>query len=301
MLKPFLIAGSRIFKVLVYDKNKNQLRGNKFIERVASKFIPANGSVEIKEFTLGNMSAAVFQPRNQKPTCAILYLHGGGYGICSWKTHSTLIAQLCKLTGAYILAPDYRLAPEYPFPAALEDSFEAYQHLLTLFPSKSIAIGGDSAGGGLTMATLLNLKEQNEMLPACAFSFSPWLDLSLSSETIQSLKEKDPIIDPAAVEVWASRYLANASATNPLASPLFGNLEGLPPLLIHVGSHEILLGESKMFVEKAKQAHVEIEFREFAGMVHVFQFLHPLLKDAKQSVEETSNWISSHINRSKLE
>lgn len=295
MLKPFLLPGARLFKLLVYDSKRNQLRGNRFIEHVAHKFIPQNRDVEIQELKIGQFSAAAFKPRNGVISGAILYLHGGGYGICSWKTHHSLIAQLCKLTGCYVLAPDYRLAPEHPFPAALNDAHEAYMYLSTLYLPEQIAIGGDSAGGGLTMATLLNLKQRKETLPACAFAFSPWLDLSLSSDTIESLKDKDPIIDKGAVAVWAKRYLADNPSDNPLASPLFGNLEGLPPLLIHVGSNEILLGENRLFVDKAKQAQVQIEFKEFEGMVHVFQFLHGFLNQAQQSVQQTADWIKSHV------
>ena len=202
----------------------------------------------------------------------------------------------CKEAGIKVLAVNYRLAPEFPFPAALEDSIDAYRFLLDQFEASDIVIGGDSAGGGLTMSTLLKIKADKLPMPGRAFGLSPWLDLSGSGESMSTRAAKDPIIDPKAVSVWAQRYLNGTDPKNPFVSPLFGELEGLPPLLIHVGDNEVLYDDAFRFTEKAREAGVKVDFRSWPRMVHVFQFLGSLMPEAMESIHDVRDFLLEEPN-----
>lgn len=215
---------------------------------------------------------------------ALLYLHGGGYCVGSIASHRGLAGDLSRAVGRRVLLLDYRLAPEHPFPAALDDATAAYRSLLDggADPQR-LAIAGDSAGGGLAAATLVALRDAGTPLPAAAALLSPWTDLSLSGPSMEARADVDPMVQRATLQPMADAYLDGADPTTPLASPLFADLRRLPPLLIHVGSAETLLDDAVRFAARARAAGVDATLEVWDDMVHVwhaFAFLLPEARDA---------------------
>ncbi|MBW6475364.1 MAG: alpha/beta hydrolase, partial [Anaerolineaceae bacterium] len=219
-------------------------------------------------------------------------LHGGAYALGSIHSHRELIARLVLATNCKALAIDYRRAPENPFPAALEDSVEAYNWLLSsgVDPSR-IFIAGDSAGGGLAIATLFALREQGIPLPAGIFCFSPWLDLTLSGDSVTENMHLDPILSAAILQKYVNFYIGNHVTNNPLISPLFGDLRGLPPIHIQTGRNEILLDDSVRFYEKARQAGVDVTLKIWNDMFHVFQ-LFSFVPETQESMKQVTAFIN---------
>lgn len=226
----------------------------------------------------------------------ILYLHGGGYMACSPKTHRPITAAYA-LRGIKIFTPDYRLAPEHPFPAALEDALATYKGLLAtgIAPAK-LAISGDSAGGGLTLALLLAIKAEGLPMPSSALVFSPWTDLAITGATIQTNLTRDCLLHGNTMKDGASFYLGNADPQNPLASPLYGDLAGLPPLFITVGEAEVLRDDSTRFAAKARQAGVEVDIKIWDGMPHVWQLFQFLLPEARQAMDDAARFAKAHFS-----
>ena len=236
------------------------------------------------------------EPSRTTTPRVILYLHGGGYCICSLDTHRGLVARLALASEARVLAPAYRLAPENPFPAALEDALSAYRWLLKQgIPSEQIAMGGDSAGGGLTVATATSLRDSGEPLPAALFLLSPWTDLTFSGESIRSRRQVDPIFGRDGGPQYAPAYIGAHSPADPLVSPLFADLHSLPPVLIHVGNDEILLDDSTRIEEKLKAAGVNVHLKIWNGMWHVFQAFSPWVPEAQSSIEIIGTFIRQQI------
>ena len=226
----------------------------------------------------------------------VMYLHGGGYVFGSPASHRGLAWRLAENTGARVLMVDYRLAPEDPFPSALEDATQCYRWLLEEgFESKSIAIGGDSAGGGLALACLVNMKNLGLSLPACGILLSPWLDLSASGESVEKNADKDAMLTPKALNIMAGHYLGGLDRTAPLASPLFADLSGLPPLLIHVGSGEILLSDPEACVKKIEDSKGEVSLKIWPNMPHVFQVLASRIPEGKVAIKELSAFVTAHM------
>lgn len=202
----------------------------------------------------------------------VLYLHGGGYVLGSLDTHAELMARVAAACRAPVLGVDYRLAPEHPYPAAVDDALQSYERLLEAgIQPNSIVVAGDSAGGGLALALLLRLKAEDKPLPAGAVLFSPWSDLTGSGESVKTRIDADPMISPALLNPMAELYLNGHDANDPQVSPLFGDLSGLPPLLIQVGDDEILLDDSTRLDAAAKAAGVSTTLEIFDGAFHVFQ------------------------------
>lgn len=222
----------------------------------------------------------------------ILYLHGGAYGLGSINSHRELISRLVIDTKCRALAINYRLSPENPFPAALEDSVQAYTWLLSkgVEPSQ-ICIAGDSAGGGLAIAALLTLRWKGIPLPAGVFCLSPWLDLTLSGASVSKNMHLDPILSGTILQKYVNYYIDNHNADDPLISPLFGDLRGLPPIHIQSGRNEILLDDSVRFYEKARQARVDVTLKIWDDMFHVFQ-LFSFLPESQQSMKQVSAFVS---------
>jgi len=214
----------------------------------------------------------------------ILYLHGGAYALGSIDTHREFVARLARATSMRAHALNYRLAPEHPFPAALQDVTAAYGWLQTqgVAPS-SIIVAGDSAGGGLALAALVELRNGGKPLPAGAVCISPWVDLTLSGASIQGQAQVFCILDPDSLEMYAAYYAREQDTASPLISPLFADLSGLPPLLIQVGADEILLDDAKRCADKARQAGVDVTLEIWDEMFHVFQ-LFPFLPETKEAV-----------------
>jgi len=223
----------------------------------------------------------------------MLYLHGGAYAVGSTNVHREWLTRLAKACRIKVLAIDYRLAPEHPFPAALEDSLKAYHWLVSQgYDPSNLVIAGDSAGGGLAIATLLSLRDSHLPLPACAVCISPWVNLSFTRE--KEHNNNDPLLNPAILSVYSRYYAGDTDATNPLISPIFADLQGLPPMLIQAGTNEILLDEIKQFNEKARLANVEIVLDCWEGLFHVFQII-PIIPETKLSLEKIADFVEHKI------
>jgi acetyl esterase/lipase len=224
----------------------------------------------------------------------ILYLHGGGYVIGSINTHRELASRIARDTQSRALVIDYRLAPENPFPAAVEDATAAYRWLLSTGVSPSrIAVAGDSAGGGLTLATLLALRDARERLPAAGVCLSPWTDLEGTGASAQPGGADDPLLQLAGLQEMGRHYAAQ-DLRHPLAAPLYGDYTGIPPLLIQVGTREILLDDSTRVAESAKGAGVEVTLEAWEGLIHVWQLFGPNVPEAQQAVARIGEFVRKH-------
>jgi acetyl esterase/lipase len=221
----------------------------------------------------------------------LLYLHGGAYCLGSVHTHRELMGRMAQATGCRVLALDYRLAPEHPFPAGLEDLLAAYGWLLAqgIDPAQ-IFLAGDSAGGGLTVAGLLALRDAGMPLPGGGICLSPWVDLTLSGASIQERAKADPILDPASLARYAAAYAGETPLTAPLLSPLYAALHGLPPLLIQVGADEILLDDALGLARKAREAGVDVTLQVWPGLFHVFQTV-AFLPETRQALEGAARFV----------
>lgn len=225
------------------------------------------------------------------PRGVLLYLHGGGYCLGSINTHRALVARLARAGALRALAVDYRLAPEHPFPAAVEDAVAVYRWLLAgdTKPSE-IVVAGDSAGGGLTVATLLALRDSGQPLPAAGICLSPWVDLEGLGESMTTRAASDPMVDREGLLLLAAAYLGGADARSPLAAPLYADLRGLPPLLIHVGTAECLLDDATRLHERARAHGVEADIEVWDDMIHVWHAFAPLLPEAEAAIARVGAW-----------
>jgi len=226
----------------------------------------------------------------------ILYLHGGGYVIGSINTHRELAARLSRAAHARVLLIDYRLAPEHPYPAAVEDATRAYQWLLSqgVRPSQ-IVIAGDSAGGGLTLATLVALRDAGVPLPAAGVCLSPWTDLEGIGDSMTAKAAVDPMVQRDGLLKMAAMYLAGKDPRTPLAAPLYADLGGLPPLLIQVGTAETLLDDSTRIAERARKAGVNVTLEPWEEMIHVFQVFAAMLPEGRQAIDRIGEFVRQHV------
>jgi monoterpene epsilon-lactone hydrolase len=230
---------------------------------------------------------------------AILYLHGGVFTMGSINTHREFAARLAQATEVPALLLGYRLAPEHPFPAALEDTLKAYRWLLDqgISPAR-IILAGDSAGGGLALATLIALRDAVEPLPAGAVCISPWADLALGGATIESKAAVDPVLGGVALSRYVAYYAGDNDVMSPLISPLYADLQGLPPLLIQVGTEEILLDDATRVADRARAAGAPVNLEIWDEMVHVFQLI-PFLPEAKKAVAQIAVFVSDALSPSR--
>ena len=227
----------------------------------------------------------------------VLYLHGGGYSIGSVNTHADLVSRIARASGARAFSLNYRLAPENPFPAAVDDSTTAYRWLLKQgVRPETIVIAGDSAGGGLTAATLLALKKSGDPLPGAAVLLSPWTDLDATGQSMKTRADKDPMIVVDPLKGMAKLYADKAELTDPLVSPLYGDYNGLPPILIQVGDCEVLLDDSTRYAERAKAAGVDVTLEVWDEMIHVFQIFAPTLPEGQQAIDKIGEWVKQHVS-----
>lgn len=226
------------------------------------------------------------------PDRIVLYLHGGGYVIGSIDSHREMISRIARSASARALAINYRLAPEHPFPAAVEDATKSYRWLLKQgFSPENIVISGDSAGGGLTVATLLALRDAGDPLPAAAACISPWTDLEITGETMITKADVDPMIRPEDAKGGAERYHGTTDPSHPLISPIHADLSGLPPLLIQVGTSEVLLSDSTRLAERAKAAGVDVTIEEWDEMIHVWHFFASMLPEGHQAIQRIGEFV----------
>jgi len=231
----------------------------------------------------------------------VLYLHGGGYYFCSPRTHRPITYALAAGAQARVFALDYRLAPEHPFPAAVDDALAAYRALLEQgIAHTSIVLAGDSAGGGLALATLVALRDAGDLLPAAAAVFSPWTDLAATGHSLVSNSERDATFHGASIGPAAQIYLGDASATDPLASPLYADLHGLPPLLIQASDSEVLRDDALRFAERARAAGVEVQLETWADTPHAWQIFAQWLPEARTALGRACVFIKRSTRRSGL-
>lgn len=219
----------------------------------------------------------------------LLYLHGGGYCIGSCRSYRDFAGRLARAAGTRTFVLEYRLAPENPFPAALDDALAAFRALTRSgVPAARIAVAGDSAGGGLALALTLALRDAGDPLPGAVIAFSPWTDLGLRGDSVAARAARDPILTPEGEHASARAYLGGRDPREPLASPLFANLAGLPRIAIHVGTEEILLDDSTRFAEKARAAGVAVTLRVWPGLWHNWQSLASILPEARRVIAEAA-------------
>ncbi|MEZ5436141.1 MAG: alpha/beta hydrolase [Pseudomonadales bacterium] len=234
-----------------------------------------------------------------EPEKLILYLHGGGYIFCSaHTTHKDILWRLSVASKCRVIAPDYRLAPEHPYPAALEDSIKVYRWLLEQgYKPENIVIAGDSAGGGLTYGTVLKIRDIGLPLPAATVAMSPWTDLAVTGESVITNLKRDALIPGDGLPEGAQYYLAGASTRDPYASPLYGDPTGLPPTLIQVSKDEVLLDDSRRLAAKYRAAGVPCELELWDGMPHVWQTLAMFIPEGKTAINRIGAFISKHLHQ----
>lgn len=270
-----------------------QTRNN--LDRLGSRVQPPK-DVESERLWIADRQAERYSPPGAPDDAILLYLHGGGYIAGSFTSHRGLVSNLAAACGLVALMPEYRLAPEYPFPGALDDALSFYRCLLDQgYAPRRILLGGESAGGGLTVAALVALRDRGVPLPAAAFVISPWTDLAATGDSLRTRARQDPWFSPEFVAPTAAHYVGVDSPINPLISPLYADLRGLPPLLIHVGDYEILLDDSTRLADKARCAGVDVTLRVWDGMWHVFQALAARIPEARRSIDEIGAWVQSRL------
>jgi len=246
----------------------------------------------VEEVDIGGVPARVLTPPDCDPGRIFLFLHGGGYVYGSFESHGGLVAELARHARCRALQLHYRLAPEQPYPAALEDACAAYRWLLDGgHDPGNIAFVGDSAGGGLVIGTLVRLRGQGFRLPSAAVCISPWVDLEPRGESYDSRQHLDPMIDRKMVGVIADLYLNGADRRLPDISPVYADLTGLPRLLIQVGEREVLFSEAELLAERARAAGVDVTFEEWPGMVHVWHLYYPMLAAGRDAIARIGSFL----------
>ncbi|MGH6870234.1 MAG: alpha/beta hydrolase [Rhizomicrobium sp.] len=265
------------------------------LESLAAFFPVADGT-EVEPGTVGGVKGEWVAARRARRDAVVLYLHGGGYLLGSPVSHRHLLAAVSEASGLRTFAAEYRLAPEHPFPAAVDDAVAAYKGLLDSgIAANRIVIMGDSAGGGLTIATLVAARDKGLAMPACAVAISPWADLSQGGEAHRARKSRDPMVGKEGLDEMAAAYLAGADPKTPLASPLFADLKGLPPLLIQVGTEEALYDDAMALTRRADSAGVDVSSESWGGMVHVWHIFHPILGEGRDAIARIGSFVKTHI------
>ena len=274
---------------------------NELREGMATRREPTNAAARCIRSEVDGIPCEWVIAERADPELRLLYLHGGGYVSGSGAFYLAMAAHLSAMAGCVVLLPDYRLAPEHPFPAALEDCIRVHEWL-TLSgpegpaPAKATFVGGDSAGGGLTLATLLALRDRKSPLPTAGIALSAFADLTLAGESIRSEAEFDPIMSPRCLPHFVNLYLGDHDARHPYASPVFGDYTGIPPLLFQVGEHEIIRDDSVRTAAKAQDDGVDVTLEIWQGMFHVFQSHEPLLPEGREALEHTVTFMQECLH-----
>src|SRR5213083_1965102 len=258
----------------------------------AEKVFPTPPEVKVERVTVPTAPAEWLRPPSAAPGRVMLYLHGGGYVIGSPRSHRHLAAAIATAAGSSALLLDYRLAPEHPFPAALGDAVAAYQWLLAqgIAPGR-VVVAGDSAGGGLTVATLLALRDGGLPRPAGGVCISPWVDLTNSAASYVTKAAVDPIVTREGIEGMTQAYVGAGDRKAPLVSPLYADLRNLPPLLVQVGGDEVLLDDALGLGERARAAGVDVTVEEWPSMIHVWHWFLPMLDEAERAIEVIGRFV----------
>jgi acetyl esterase/lipase len=257
---------------------------------------PTPSSYRVETVAAGGLPAILVTPDGSDARKTLLFFHGGDYGLGSARGFQGMASAFAQAAGCRVLIPDYRLAPEHRHPAAVEDAATAYEYLLGRSASaNSIALVGDSAGGGLTCALLAALKGRGAPMPAAAALISPWLDLEGTGATMKSNAASDPLLTPEGLAEMAASYLQGGSARAPSASPLYTDPAGFPPLLIQVGTREILLDDSLRFANRAAKANVKVVLKIWPGMTHDWPVFAPVLVEGREAIAEAGVFLEAHM------
>jgi len=263
--------------------------------RIAASVNPTSRAASMARLDIDGMSALRAWPKGTEPERLVLYLHGGGYCVGSWGTYKGLITHLAVAADAVVYAPNYRLAPEHPHPAALDDALDAYRWLLAQGASPDrVALAGDSAGGGLALATAIAIRDASLPSPASIVLLSPWVDLRGDSPSMKENVRIDPMVRPSWSRACASMYLGGRELDDPACSPLFASHKGLPPILIQVGSDEIILDDSTRLAVRCSEAGVEVTLQKFEGLWHDFQSHAGILQAADDAMTKIAEFLRAH-------
>lgn len=296
----WLIRNRHLFrfkiKPEIIDENFNVNEFRERIDQISSKMKLPKDIISHK-FRINNIDAEWIIPKGSSDTKILLYIHGGGFISGSSLTHRKHVAKFAIGSGLKSLVFNYRLAPENPFPDGLNDCIEVYSWLLEQnYKPENIVIGGESAGGTLTLSLLLALKERGFELPKAAFSISPITDLRCLADAFKYNAHKD-IAPIGSWEIWTKYYISSHNPTDPLLSPLFGNYKGLPPIYICVGTNEIHLNDCENVAKKAGKDGVEVTLKKYEGMIHAFPILSPLFPEAKQAMYEICEFVKKSLSQ----
>jgi monoterpene epsilon-lactone hydrolase len=263
-------------------------------ELLSAQPLPADVTVTAAE--LGGVPTAEITVDGIEPRPVVLYFHGGVYVMGDAALAADLASQVGRRTDAKVISVDYRLAPEDPYPAAIDDALAAYEALLDNGNASSdIVLAGESAGGALAVATLVNARDHGLLLPAAAFVMSPYADLTLAGTTIETKREVDPLISREALQPRVTDYTAGQDAGLGLISPIFADLSGLPPLIIQAGTHEVLLDDAVRLARQAATADVEVTLDITPRVPHVFQAYYPILDEAAAALDRAGQFLSAHL------
>jgi len=276
------------------DKFMSIAENRIYSARLTAQANQISKGVSVERFKVNEIPAAWIKPDDAQSDKVILHFHGGGYvlgGIDSSLAMCILMAQTLKMN---VLLPEYRLAPENPFPAAVEDAVTAFKWLLAQgHDAKNILISGDSAGGGLSLAAVMRLRDAGEPLPFAVACMSPWTDLTFTGKSYLTKEKVEPILREDVLRMWAEAYCGAENASHPRISPIYGNFRAFPPIFIQVGSDEILLDDSIRLAEKAKSDGAAVKFKIWEGMWHVWQALGALIPESKKAFEELAAFLAN--------
>jgi epsilon-lactone hydrolase len=256
--------------------------------------VPANPDITIVAQALGGVDVLAVEAPGADADI-ILYVHGGAFAIGTAKSSIPLAGDLAVRAHANLISVDYRLAPEFPFPAGLDDVLAVYRALLGSHTPRRIVLAGESAGAGLVASTLVALRDASDPLPAAAVLMSPWADLTLGGESITEKRLVDPAVDPDGLRRRVTDYLGDRDPSSPLASPVFADLSGLPPLLIQAGSHEVLLSDATRLAARAARSDVATTLDVVPGVPHVFQSFAVMLDEASDALDRAAAFIALHL------
>jgi acetyl esterase/lipase len=257
---------------------------------------PLPAEVTVTSATLGGVPTAEITVDGIEPRDVVLYFHGGVYVMGDAALAAELASQVGRRTHAKVISVDYRLAPEHPYPAAVDDALAAYEALLDNgIAASDIVFAGESAGAGLAVATLVNARDHGLPLPAAALAMSPYADLTLAGRTMETRRELDPLLSRENLQARVPDYTAGQDAALGLISPVFADLSGLPPLIIQAGGHEVLLDDAVRLARAAATADVEVTLEITPRVPHVFQAYHPILDEASAALDRAGQFLSAHL------
>jgi acetyl esterase/lipase len=293
---------ARIWRILLKSIFKNQHLSpeeSREQDKKNARFINRGQSgVNVNRANADGIPAAWILPDNAQQNAVILHLHGGGYVIGGIDSHQMMCSVMAKRTGFNLLLPEYRLAPEHPFPAALEDAQKSYRWLLSQgYQPQNIFISGDSAGGGLAVSTVLALRQANMPLPAALVCISPWADLTFKGQSHLTQIKSEVLLTADKLLNWQRFYTATQDPSNPLISPIYASFHDFPPMLIQVGSNEVLLDDSRLLAEKARQDGANVTLKIWPEMWHVWHAVGELMPESRQAFDEIGEFLKLHASK----